>query len=199
MPWSLDLDGGDRLGGGDAELDRLAGAVLDGVGEEVGDHLVEAQAIPAAQIGLRSRTSGPVTITDSEQPARGEIVLEALGRRLHDCGQIDVLEAELQPAGGGAADVEQRVDQRGRADRPGLIDAAATRAVSLSASSVLGSPCRRCAGCRSTLSCKLVSGVLSSWVAIERNSSRSLTAALRLVVEARVLDARSRRGGRAPP
>ena len=172
------ISAGDRISRRDANLDRFSGAVLDGVGEKVGDHLIEAKPIPSAVDRLlRSCRPLPVpfTTSDSEQPAETEIVLEPLGHRLGHRDQIDVLQPELQLSGGGAADVEQRIDQLGEPSDL-LVDPLDPRGElgqiggARSALAVM----RRIP---STFSRRLVSGVFSSWLAIDRNSSRSFTAA----------------------
>ena len=88
----------------DGDLDRLAGTVLDGVREQVGDHLIEATGIPGPHGPLRPRTS-------STQPRRCASSPRRVRTSSTTADQIDLLDLQLQPAGRDARHVEQLVDQ----------------------------------------------------------------------------------------
>ncbi len=88
----------------DGDLDRLAGPVLDGVGEQVGDHLVEAARIPGAD--------RPFQAPDVEHAAASQrLVAQARPDLADHRHQIDLFDLQLQPAGRDARHVEELVDE----------------------------------------------------------------------------------------
>jgi hypothetical protein len=87
--------------------DRATGAVLDGVREQVGQHLLHAQPIPGAfQLGgLRHLQRAALLDRGVAHPVH------------HVAGsvaQVEALGAQLEAAGGDAGDVEERLDQVGQ-------------------------------------------------------------------------------------
>src|SRR5580765_7137126 len=89
---------------GDADVDRLAVAVLDRVGQEVGDDLIQPAPVPAPDDG-----GGRVNVQRGAD-ARG-LVGETRADLADDLGQIDDLDVQFEAPGGDAGHVEQLVDE----------------------------------------------------------------------------------------
>src|SRR5262249_18313582 len=94
-----------------AHLDALAAGVLDGVGDEVGHHLVDALAVPLALDRL-----APVVDAAAR---RRDFFGEALDDLGHEDGEIEALARELHLARADAGHVEEVADE--------ALDAAALR------------------------------------------------------------------------
>src|SRR5439155_25161226 len=97
-----DADDAALARGGDAN--GLAATVLHGVVEEVGDDLIDAEAIPVgraarAEIELE-RAAGAI-----------ELVGEAAHHVAHQLIGIEILAIEIEPAGFDPRDVEELVDE----------------------------------------------------------------------------------------
>src|SRR4029078_5823326 len=99
-------DGDDRavVLAGDADVDRLAVAVLDRVGQEVGDDLIQPAPVPAPDDG-----GGRVNVQRGAD-ARG-LVGETRADLADDLGQIDDLDVQFEAPGGDARHGEQLVDE----------------------------------------------------------------------------------------
>jgi len=106
----------------DGHLDGVVGAVLDGIGEQVGDDLLEAETIPAAD-------DGGVGVEDEGAACAGGIGLGAGDDVLEEGGEVDGLVLEGEAAGADAGDVEQVVDELVEAlgGAAGGLDALASR------------------------------------------------------------------------
>ena len=158
-----------------ADVDRLAVAVLDGVRDQVGDHLVEAALVPAAD----DRRVGAWTF--SVEPTRAASSLKRGADLVDDLREVDRLDVQLEAPGGDARDVEQLVDQavQPRRLRVDLLDLGDQARAAVAAPS-------RCAirDRFATSSFSDVSGVRSSCDATDRKSSRR-TIALRRASSAR--------------
>src|SRR5688572_24967815 len=90
------------------DLDRLALAVLDGVGEEVREDLLDAEPVPAAG----DRLAG---VADELGTDLARLGAEALDHVPHDRGEIERLDLERDPAGGDARHVEETLDEASQA------------------------------------------------------------------------------------
>src|SRR5439155_3669136 len=93
-----------------ADIDRLAVAVLDGVRDEVRYDLVEPTLVPATDDGVRR------VDVQRRTNARG-LVGEARADLVDDLREVDQLYVQLEPSGGDARHVEQFVDQTVKAGR----------------------------------------------------------------------------------
>src|SRR5439155_16945450 len=89
---------------GELDFHRLAGAVLHGIADQVVDHLLEPQRVPA---------SGELSFRLHLDPAAGgrELSLESREALAHRRRQIDLLALELEGAGRNARHLEQLPDQ----------------------------------------------------------------------------------------
>ena len=96
------------IGARDGDLDRLAEAELDRIGEQVGDHLLNPKLVPLAyDAGLCGDRDGRAT--------RSELRADSLHDLLNDVRETDLLEVELQPAGTQVAEIEEAHRRNGKA------------------------------------------------------------------------------------
>ena len=104
-----DLHAGAVLVGVQLDLDRTAAAELDRVGQQVGDHLADADAIPVADdFGAQPQ--------QHRRARLGGRLAHQIDRLDHQRLQIDLLGAQLEPALDQPRDVEQLIDELIEAD-----------------------------------------------------------------------------------
>src|SRR4051812_43398424 len=85
-------DPGSLVVGLQADIDRVAAPVLEGVGEQIREHLVEAELVERACDRL-----GPCVVDFAA--ARPDLVLEAVNHGADNTGDIYLLQADLQVVG----------------------------------------------------------------------------------------------------
>src|SRR5262249_55526580 len=88
----------------DRDLDRLTLPILDGVGDEVGQDLVEARATPHPRQRRRR-------LQRERHALPAGLFAQARHHVARDLDEIDALDLQLEPAHADARDVEERVDE----------------------------------------------------------------------------------------